>query len=340
MVAQPDSLEGIGISGLEESVYRQLLRHPGASVPEISQRLGAGQHAVRTALAGLERRTMIGRAAGPRARYIAVAPDVAFEALISRRLADLDQVRAAAQRLMTDFYEGLKAQPPGLIEIVTGTEAVHKRFEQLQRGARHLVQVLDTPPYAGPGGTPNQVEFEALARGVVYRGIYDKTALDAAPGTINAIARYVAAGEQARFLPRVPFKLATFDHEFACAPITIAQTDVARFMVVRACSLLDALLYIFDTLWERATPMTFGQPETPGDKPPYDSRLLNLLAAGMTDEAIARHLDWSHRTTRRRIAALLTTLGAESRFQAGLRAARNGWLLPAIPAGRPGPHRP
>lgn len=332
MVAQADSLEGLGISGLEESVYRQLLRFPGATVPEISQRLGAGQHAVRTALASLERRTMIGRDAGPRARYIAVAPDVALEALISRRLADLDQARAAAQRLMTDFYEGLKAQPPGLIEIVTGTEAVHKRFEQLQRGAKHLVQALDTPPYAGPGGSPNQVEFEALARGVVYRGIYDKTALDAAPGTINAIARYAAAGEQARFLPRVPFKLATFDREFACVPITIAQPDVARFMVVRACSLLDALLYIFDTLWERATPMTFGQPDPPGpaaSEPPYDSRLLNLLAAGMTDEAIARHLDWSHRTTRRRIAALLAVLGAESRFQAGLRAARNGWLLGA-----------
>jgi DNA-binding NarL/FixJ family response regulator len=46
----------------------------------------------------------------------------------------------------------------------------------------------------------------------------------------------------------------------------------------------------------------------------------------MTDEAISRHLGWSYRTTRRRIAALLHTLGADTRFQAGLHAARRGWL--------------
>jgi DNA-binding CsgD family transcriptional regulator len=147
---------------------------------------------------------------------------------------------------------------------------------------------------------------------------------------------YVAAGEQARFLGKLPFKLATFDREFGYVPLTVSQPDIARFMVVRPCSLLDALLYIFDTLWERATPITFGPGSPPGepdsgDDPP-DSRLLNLLATGMTDQAIAHHLGLSYRTTRRRIAALMTELGAESRFQAGLQASRRGWLLPAPPS--------
>ena len=332
-----DSLGALGISQVEESVYRLLLRQPGVSSAEITQLLGAEHQVIHTALYGLERHGLVSLGPGPEPLYVPVAPDVGMEALILRRQADLEQARTLANRLMSDFHEGRRAQPPGVVEIVSGAEAVHRRFEQLQRGAKRLVQVLDTPPYARMGGTPNKVEGEVLARGVEYRGIYDKAALEAAPGTMNAIARYVAAGEQARFLSKLPLKLATFDREFGYVPLTVSQPDIAMFMVVRPCSLLDALLYIFDTLWERATPITFG-PDGPGrdhDKaiPASDDRLLNLLATGMTDEAIAHHLGLSYRTARRRIAALMTDLGAESRFQAGVQASRTGRLLsPAIPS--------
>lgn len=37
-------------------------------------------------------------------------------------------------------------------------------------------------------------------------------------------------------------------------------------------------------------------------------------------------LGWSHRTDRRPIAALMNALGADTRFQAGLYAARRNWL--------------
>lgn len=330
-VSAVDSLQALGISRIEESVYRLLLRYPGSATSEISQRLGAGRHSVRTALSGLERHGLVSQSPSPQPLYFPVAPDVAMEALILRRQADLEQARTLAERLMTDFHEGRRAQPPGLVEIVSGAEAVHSRFEHLQRGAKRLVQVLDTPPYAGPGGTPNKVELEALARGVEYRGIYDKAALEAAPGTIDAVARYVAAGEQARFLTALPLKLATIDREFGYVPLTVSQPDIAQFMVVRPCSLLDALLYIFDTLWASATPIASGpgrpgQHDHDGDFAAHDGRLLNLLATGMTDQAIARHLGLSYRTARRRVAALMDALGAESRFQAGVRASRNGWL--------------
>ena len=41
---------------------------------------------------------------------------------------------------------------------------------------------------------------------------------------------------------------------------------------------------------------------------------------------IARTLGISLRTTRRRVAALMAELGADSRFQAGVEAVRRGWL--------------
>jgi predicted transcriptional regulator len=63
------------------------------------------------------------------------------------------------------------------------------------------------------------------------------------------------------------------------------------------------------------------------DVPDDETRsLLTLLAAGLTDAAIARSLGWSERTTQRRLQRLMRTLGATTRFQASLLASRRGWL--------------
>ncbi len=54
--------------------------------------------------------------------------------------------------------------------------------------------------------------------------------------------------------------------------------------------------------------------------------VLALMAVGMKDEAIARQLGMSPRTLRRRSQELLAELGAGNRFQAGVEAARRGWI--------------
>ncbi len=46
----------------------------------------------------------------------------------------------------------------------------------------------------------------------------------------------------------------------------------------------------------------------------------------MKDEAAARHLGISVRSLRRRSHDLLVELGADNRFQAGVEAARRGWV--------------
>jgi DNA-binding CsgD family transcriptional regulator len=53
---------------------------------------------------------------------------------------------------------------------------------------------------------------------------------------------------------------------------------------------------------------------------------VQLLAAGHTDDAIARRLGVSPRTARRIANTLMARLGARGRFQAGVHAVRAGWL--------------
>jgi hypothetical protein len=327
------SLAPLGIGPVEEQVYRALLRSPGSEISQLAEQLGNSQARVRRAVGTLARLGLVSRTSGAPPGFLPAAPDVGLAALILDREAQLGRIRTTAQQWMEDYRTGWQGTRSELFEVVTGSDAVLHRFDQLQRSATEEIQVLDTPPYAGRAGPPtNDLEFDILARGVVCRAIYDRSALLRSPRAIEAILRYVKAGEQARVTSQLPLKLATFDRRLAFVPLSLDQPDVAGAIVVHPCSLLDVLLYVFDRLWEQATPLSVAAPHIPdlpdpeGGPGPDDRRLLALLASGMPDQAISRHLGWSYRTTRRRIAALMTALGADTRFQAGLYAARRGWL--------------
>jgi DNA-binding NarL/FixJ family response regulator len=87
---------------------------------------------------------------------------------------------------------------------------------------------------------------------------------------------------------------------------------------VRTRGVVDALRLLFEVLWRQGAPM-------PGTQPAGDRRnlqVLRLLAAGAKDETIARQLGLSLRTVRRRVAEQISELGATTRFQAGVEAAR------------------
>ena len=59
--------------------------------------------------------------------------------------------------------------------------------------------------------------------------------------------------------------------------------------------------------------------------PACDREIVLLLAAGATDETIARRLGISARTVQRRVHALMEHLGVRTRFQAGVQAALRHW---------------
>jgi DNA-binding NarL/FixJ family response regulator len=78
---------------------------------------------------------------------------------------------------------------------------------------------------------------------------------------------------------------------------------------------------MFDAMWRIATPVPSLAPVgTHGFD--QDQDVLFLLAAGATDGMIARKLGISERTAHRRVKALMESLGARTRFQAGIQAAR------------------
>ncbi|WP_327088340.1 LuxR C-terminal-related transcriptional regulator [Nonomuraea sp. NBC_01738] len=307
-------LEIIGLSQEAQALYEALVEQSPATLDE------PGQSAVE-----LEDLGLITRLPGDPPRYVAVSPEMGLDVLIRARTREFTEARHRVAQLAARFHRSVPDHSAGLVEVVMGKEAVGEQFRHLQQSAPHQVRILDAPPYAISAGA-NSTEFEQLARGVEYRAIYDRRAMEV-PGSVSLITRYIAAGEQAR-VGDIPVKLALNDQPMAIIPLRHDRHVVESALVVRDSTLLDALSALFDMYWERAAPLRVRDGRLAEATDPADAHrdLLPLLMAGLTDTAIAAHLGWSDRTVRRHVRAMMIQLDAKTRFQAGYQAVVRGWL--------------
>ncbi|MBM9507319.1 TrmB family transcriptional regulator [Actinacidiphila acididurans] len=326
-------LDALGLTSGQQEVYLALLDGAPATAAELRGRVTVA--GVTASLAVLETKGLVSRLPGRPVRYQPARPDMAMEVLVRSQEQALQQVRVLAAGLMERFRAGQKAvSSTEIVETVTTREGTVQRLAQLQRSARHQVSAFDRPPYIGGAGT-NDIESELLPTGVRYRCVYDRTGLEL-PGRPAAIRDLVASGEQARVAAGVPVKMFIADDRIGLISLERSPTSDSA-LIIHQSSLLDTLIALFEEVWADAVPIRFGPPgtgtgtgagtaRTSARHPADRGTLLGLLAAGLTDEAIARHMGWHPRTAQRRVRELMAELGAQTRFQAGLQAARRGWL--------------
>ncbi|SEG97953.1 regulatory protein, luxR family [Nonomuraea solani] len=326
MNTHDNALSAVGIDAEDEQIYRDLLRRPRATLPELAEHTGRTTVALRRAFSRLEALGLVSRMAGRPIRFVPIRPDVAVAALISRREEGLAQARLASVALLAETPRTEHQSPEELVEVVQGQAAVVQRFTQLQQTATEELLVLDRPPYAQDPSQQNVDEIERLDQGVLVRGIYDVTALEI-PGKLRLAQEAAAAGEQARVSPEVPMKLAIADRKWAILPLgTDASAHADSAVIVHSSTLLDALVTLFEVLWRSSLPLPARSADGVSDGGLPDPELFTLLAAGLKDESVARQLGVSLRTVHRRVSEVMDLLGARTRFQAGLLAARRGWF--------------
>jgi len=323
-----DVLGAVGLAPADQAVYESLIESAG-TVAELAERTGLAGTELAAVLERLEEAGLAGRQAGRPLRYAAAAPDVALEALLLRQEERLQRARLRAQQLAAGYRKAVSGQDPAtLVEVVTGRVAALQRFEHVQRSARREIRAIDKPPYATPSGNRNPVEREMLARGVRYRVIYDPGGLSDYHDLRADLEKSTALGEEARVVPDAPTKLILADDRIGLIPLQAAPSTIESIVVVHPSALLQALSALFESLWARALPLPLpGEEMVAEDRPSREeARLLALLTTGLPDVVIARQLGLSYRTYQRRLRELLSRLGAETRFQAGVRAVLLGWI--------------
>ena len=196
---------------------------------------------------------------------------------------------------------------------------------KVRASAREEILGVDDTSYLLAKGVPDPIQQRgpatlraALARGARVRQVTSRAGL-LADRELGAIV-YRSGGE-ARVVERVPLKVSIIDRRVAMLPLDF--TVLARgFQIVRDPALVSALVTVHQHLW--------GLGDEPGMErelpPPHLAAVVPALASGVTDEVAAARLGLSARTYSRRVAEVLTLLGAGNRFQAGVEATRRGWL--------------
>jgi predicted transcriptional regulator/DNA-binding CsgD family transcriptional regulator len=322
-VGDPDAgsaLDAIGVRGLDEDVYRAIVGSRDVSPADLAERLGVHAGRVRRALDRLRDLGLVSRLSGRQPRYTAAAPETAVETLVRSHIARLEQVRSVAAELDSVFHSVARAESSGVVDVLDGASELGRWFVRLEHQVREEMLVLDRPPYALAASNP--VEPASLARGVRWRAIYSPEALEA-HGALSEVRMLATRGEEGRVLPGLRAKLAIADRRVALMPLGFDLENM-RAVLIRESVLLDTLVDLFETYWARAVPLDgLGR----GQEPSLPDRdLLTLLVSGFKDDSIARQLGISTRTMRRRIRVLMDELSADNRFQAGVQAARRGWI--------------
>jgi DNA-binding CsgD family transcriptional regulator len=316
-------LAALGVAEFDERVYRSLLLVSEATRGQLAQEVGDRPDRVAPALRRLEGLGFVGQLPGRPARYVPAMPDIAIESHDHSRQQELLQAKGAISELTAEYRAGRRDDPGALVEILTGEVAVAQRFAELQHSCREELLLFDRPPYAAPPDNPQQ--GSVLGRGVRWRTIYASASLQR-PHAREHVDRLVAAGEEARLLPDLPMKLLIVDRQVAVLPLTLGS-QLQQSAVIHRSTLLDAMVTLFEVFWSRAMPLQADHASTDDDPlSAEDRRLLSMLVMGGKDEAIARELGIGVRTLRRRMQGLLHRLGAETRFQAGMQASRQGWI--------------
>jgi DNA-binding CsgD family transcriptional regulator/sugar-specific transcriptional regulator TrmB len=308
---------GLGLAPDQERLYLQLLSTLGQTAVQLAQVTGIAGDRAQAALAALADLGLVERPVPDGALWCVAAPDVALEELLLRRELELRRTRGRITELLRTYRRSrIETEAGELVEIVTGRDAIAELWRSLQLGAREQLRVLDKPPYIRRADP--ELELGALARGVRMRVVYESRVLRE-PDRLAEIHRFAGAGEQARLLPELPLKLALVDDKWALLPVS-SGTELQSVVLLRPSSLLDALTGLFEVYWTRAMRM----PAPESDEVPQDRhrQLLALLAAGLTDESIARQMGVSTRTVQRWVRELMDRFGARTRFQAGIQAAR------------------
>ncbi|MFE9694081.1 helix-turn-helix domain-containing protein [Micromonospora sp. NPDC005806] len=327
-------LNMIGLNPDEEQLYRCLVQLTTARVEELADRLRRPSGEIRAQLDALHRKGLVlPTGPEPDAPLRPLAPDVPLGEALLRRQEALEAARAAVTQLTEEYRAGMRRHDADhLVEVITGAGVLRERLRDAQDGARDEVLWFCRANPLAMLGQDNVEEFDALARGVRYRAIYERELL-LEPGGLEDIERGVRAGEQARVVDRLPVRLAIVDGRTAICPL-VPDRDGGEpsAAVIGRSQLLDALLALFESYWRIATPVRSSAPPVEGQavddyRPDADEiRLLSLFVAGVPDKSIASQLGVSRRTVQRRLADLMEVAAVDTRPGLAYQVARRGWL--------------
>ncbi|MGK5734102.1 LuxR C-terminal-related transcriptional regulator [Streptomyces sp. URMC 124] len=326
-------LQALGMDTSAEQVYRAMLAHPQAGVAELATRLGVREEEVRHGLDVLADLTLVRPSAERQGQLRAVSPEIGMELLVARQQAELaaqqqrvESSRVAAAQLIAEYAELRPATAQQGVEQLTGLDRIRDRLALLTQET--ATEVMTFAPDGGHSkesiAAARPLNRQLLGRGVRMRTIYLDSVRNS-PETVEYVDWLTEAGGQVRTVPSLPIRMIISDRTSAVIPVS-GDDPSAGALLLTGHGALTALCALFESVWASAQPLGRARAKDERGLTGQEATVIRLLALGHTDEAIAKRLGVSPRTARRIATDLMERLGAHSRFEAGVKAVRRGWL--------------
>ncbi|WP_051966300.1 helix-turn-helix transcriptional regulator [Kitasatospora mediocidica] len=320
---------GPGVDELAVRVYEYTLGNGPVSTLEAASALRVPAADAERAMDTLRDLRLVS-CAGSAAGYRAVSPDAAqIELVMPLEQAIHDKRRELAGiheqlRSFVDTFSTLSRSRPRQEEVVRHQDPrqVQLRMAAALRGCGTEVLAMRS---LGNGLAPEGEPFDLPVgvRGIPVRLLYPHPARTCA--TVRAGLRRAAQhGARIRTSNHVFEDLVLIGDDVAFLPDQAFGQDVPTVTVVYEPAIVALLRRFYDYAWQagadfEAEDVSYG--DTLGD---VRATILDLLASGLKDDVVARRIGMSSRTFRRHISSIMDELGADSRFQAGVAAARAG----------------
>ncbi|MER8042003.1 helix-turn-helix domain-containing protein [Streptomyces sp. NPDC094032] len=266
---------------------------------------------------------------------VVVAPDIALLHLLQHerdrlenRLAETSRAHTTLETLAGPFLRaGLEPGSEVEVEIVDDPVQIRRELADLTEAVRDSVHSMLTGAVRREE-MALELEWDRcrVARGVRVHAMYSQR-VGAVPEMVQHLEARSALGVEIRLSPVVPMNMVLADDNFALLPTDPHDPNSAAILA-RGPGLVRSYRALYGYCWHAATPYGHEEPaEHGGDGLSEQQRAaLRMLASGIKDEQVARNLGVSLRTVSRLISEVMNELGAASRFEAGVMAARLGLL--------------
>ena len=202
-------------------------------------------------------------------------------------------------------------QPP--VDLVSGPAEVARVATELHLSAREEVLRFETALFRPVGRSEERPR-------VKVRAIFERAALGGSDGA-EIVRQCQTVGWEPRIAVALPLWMIIADDDAALLPLDAVATGA---LLIRAPAVVAAMRALFEHVWSQS--ITVGEAGGQPYLSESQQRLLELMAVGMKDETIARHLGTSVRTLRRHVTAMEERLGVDNRVALAVVAVRRGWL--------------
>ncbi len=330
--------EALGVDAVTEAVYRTVLEHPEPTDELLEMAVGCSPERAAEALRELEKLGLVQIPAGG-GGPTAVSPERAVELLVGRAEADLEEsrkrleaARASIPELVDSFVDSRRRYLDQGVELLEDVTLVRSRLYQVSIEAERSVWALQPDLGLSPEA---MTAARPLDRALRERGVDCRLVVTAAslptPGWLDYLNELQQIGQQVRVAGTLTQRCILVDGTTAVIPSSAVGSPGAY--VLHGEALVAPVRALIEETWLRAELLPASDAELGPEPADRVQEVATLLAAGLKDEAVARRLGVSIRTMRRLVATTLTALQADSRFQAGVHAERQGWLTrePATP---------